>query len=362
MSKTEEKFDFNISSILGGFEPEGFDNGPVIKDTEELVKTSEEELEEELENVDNDSEEDDEELEETDEDTEDGSDDTTEDDLKIEYSFKGLASYLAEEGIVDFEDSDDIEDSPDLIKNVVYSTAKNMVDEYKESIPDVGKKFLKYIEDGGDPNKFINSISAPIDFENIDLENIDNQKAVLSEFLKIQGYTDEEIREELIDYEDSLLLEKKSATALNKLKTFYSKQSDKLLQEQEALKELQAKELEEYVENIRNTIKESNNLGGLNVSASDKKDFEKYLLSRGTDGLTQYERDIQENPIKTQIELAYLKYKKFDFTKVANKVKSEEAKRLKSIFKTKDMAPKGGAIRGEESKGSLDGFAALPIF
>src|SRR5690606_30436821 len=132
----------------------------------------------------------------------------------------------------------------------VLTTAKNMVQEYKESIPIEGKLFLDYLEKGGDPAKYIQTLEQPIDFDNFDLEDEGNQKRVVKELLASQGYTSEEIDEEIKDYEDALILAKKAKTAANKLKGVYSKQKENLLAQQEEETQQRKKQVEEYISNI----------------------------------------------------------------------------------------------------------------
>lgn len=366
IESTENREDFNIGGIFGDFRlpedtPEQINEDPdVVQDLpEEIVKDLTENAEDTEDEI-----EDNEDVTETEDDTEqddDVTDDSDKDDNDdVNYSYKAIAQYLAEQGVIDYEDSEDIEDSPEILENVVLQTAKNMVEEYKESIPDEAKSFLDYLEKGGDPSKYLESLTKPIDIENIDLENEDNQKAVLREFLKTQDYSPEEIEDELKDYEDALILEKKAKTASKKLEKIYNKRKQELIQQQELELANRQKQYEEYIRTLNSTIENSSTLGGLSVGPTEKKDFQKYLLVRDKEGLTQYEREVQENPIQTQLDLAYLKFKKFDFSKLANKVKTQEAKRIKGLIKTKDTTVKGKSKRIDTTKsGSLDAFKNL---
>lgn len=362
MSK-EEKLNFPIEEIFGGFTLEvtnvtSKEKEPVIEELPEDIKKSiesKEDLKEEEEVEASEEEVEEEEvIEEEEEEVEDNSDE-----VEVEYSYKALATYLAEQGVIDFEDSEDIEDTPELLEEAVLNTAKNMVNEYKESIPAEGREFLEYLEKGGNPSKYFEVLQKPLDFDNLDLEDEDTQKQVLREYLASQDYSSEEIEEELKDYEDALILDKKAKTASKRLEKIYQKRKEALLQEQAAMEAERKKQMDNYIKELKSTINNSSSLGGLPVSASDKKAFESYLLDRGKDGLTQYEKDLQENPTKTQLELAFLKFKKFDFSKIEKRVKTEETKRIKGIIKTKDVTPKGKSKRIDSSKNDLSGFRKL---
>src|SRR5690606_2875281 len=98
-------------------------------------------------------------------------------------SYKAIADYLSESGVLDSLDDYDGEDSPEALEIAVKKTVDGLVKSYKESIPEEGKRFLDYIEKGGDPSKFFKSLESDIDFKNLDLENESTQKRVYKEFL-----------------------------------------------------------------------------------------------------------------------------------------------------------------------------------
>lgn len=367
-------FNFDIGGIFGDFEKLANPDGDTKEDeiSEDLKKQVQDSLKDEEDADSEDSETDEEEVEvkETKSDSKDNSKDTkskdpveedeSDNEEDIEYSYKGIAAYLAEQGVIDFEDSDELEDTPELLEQAVFNTAKNMVEEYKESIPEEGKLFLDYLEKGGDPTKYLQTLEKPLDLFNLDLEDSNNQKKVVTEFLKTQEYSDEEITDMLQDYEDGLILEKQAKLASKKLEKIHSKRQEQLLAEQEAASIERQKAQDKYVSDIRTTINGSTTLGGLEVSAADKKEFEKYLLQKDKAGLTGYEKDLQENPMQTQIELAYLKFKKFNFDKLAKGVITKETKRMRNIIKTKDTSVKGNSGKVTKTDHSdLSGFSKM---
>lgn len=382
MSKDKSKeveFDFNIDSIFGGFSTETPANkieGLSTADdenseelTDDIINKLTEDQEEDLvEDSDDDAKEDDSEesTEEDDgDDEEEVEDNSTEDESEdeseeVEYSYKALASYLAEQGIIDFEDSEDIEDNPEILEEAVLNTAKNLVKEYKESIPEEGKLFLDYLEQGGDPSKYLQTFEKPLDFQNLDLEDEKVQKRVVAEFLKTQDYEEDEIKEILQDYEDGLILGKQAKIASKKLEKLNSKKQEQLIAQQQAELEKRQEAVEKYIGDIKSAINSSNTLGGLEVSTADKKEFEKYLLQKDKSGQTQYEKELKENPMQTQIELAYLKFKKFNFEKLAKQVKTSETKRIRNLVKVKDKTVSGKSKQiARKKSGDLSGFKQL---
>lgn len=340
----EKNLDFNFGtsgSIFGDFTPD-LSSLQAKSEDDELEKETIEVKEEENKKVNPIEEELEEEIEEeieTEDIQEDHQVENEDDDADVSnVSYKAIADYLAESGIVDSLDDYEGDDSPEALEIAVQKTINNMVDHYKNSIPEEGKHFLNYLEKGGDPSKYFKSLEKPIDFETVDLTDEGNQKRVYEEYLKSLNWTSEEIQEELQDAEDNLLLEKKSKIAKNKLEKVYQEKKESLVAEQERILQEQQKAYDEYLGQIKNTIQTSNSLAGLSLTPSEKSEFEKYLLQKDGEGLTKYERELQDNPVQTQLELAYLKFKKYDFSKVANKVKTEETRRIRNLIKNTDKS------------------------
>lgn len=374
MSKTEN-LDFNFGAggdIFGEFTPDlsslqkvddttdddGVENIDTILPVEnELppIDLEDEESEESSEESHDDSDQSDSD-ETTDEDL-DTDDSDSEDDNVENVSYKAIADYLAENGILDGLDEYEGEDTPEVLEHAVRNTAVNLVNSYKESIPEVGKQFLDYVEKGGDPSKFFQSLERPIDFETVDMTDEKNQKRIYEEYLKSLDWTPEEISEELQDVEDNLLLERKAKVAKGKLEKIHADRQQRLLQEQEQLVEQQREQYNQYISTIRSTINDSSSIAGLTVSPSDKKEFERYLLETDSEGMTKYSRELNEDPVKTQLELAYLKFKKYDFSKVVKQATTEATKKIRGIIKDSDKrSARSPQVSRENKSGDLSAF------
>lgn len=327
-----DKMDFNFGAgggIFGDFEP----------DLTSLQATKEEEKQEDLEEktveeVEDTTVEDQEDQNNELEDTEDVQNEELEDVANV--SYKAITDYLAESGIIDSLEDYEGDDTPEALEMAIQNTISNMVQHYKDSIPETGKQFLNYLEKGGDPTKFYQSLEQPLDFKNLDLTDESIQKQVYREYLKSLDYTEEEITEELNDAEDNLLLEKKAKTASSKLEKIYSKKQQELLEQQELQQQEQVQKYQNYVNEINKTIEGSTDLAGLTLSPSEKIEFKKYLLDVDNEGLTKYQKELNDNPVKTQLELAYLKFKKYDFSKVTKQATTQATRHIKNIIKQTD--------------------------
>lgn len=331
-------------SLIKAATPEDFMDDDEAEEVEEVETT------EETEEV------------ETEETQEEVVEDKTSDIDSESISYKALLSVLNDEGLVTFEDSDDLEDNPDLVFNTVKKTIEEGINSYKDSIPDEGKQFLEYLENGGNPSKYFEALQKPIDFENIDLESEENQKLVIKEYLKTQDFTNEEIDETLNDLEESLLLEKQAKTYSKKLEKILEKNKEILIQKQaEEVAESQ-RQYTQYISELNKVIETSDSMAGLPLTKREKEDFRSYLLDRDRSGLTRYEKDLQDNSVKTQLELAYLKYKKYDFTAASKKGETAATQKFKNILRSKDNTVKGQSNRVDVSSGDKADFSAFKAF
>ena len=280
---------------------------------------------------------------------------------KGQYSFKALASYLSEEGLIDFEDSEDLEDNEEVLKQSVKTTIEKEINAYKESIPEKAKQLIEYIEKGGDIDSYLSKLQKPFDVKNIDFDSEADQEKVVREYLKNQEYSQEEIDETISDYKDSLILEKQAKVATKQLEKHYDKVEQSLLAEQEAIQEARKEQYSQYLSNVNTVIDNSDTLAGLPLTNKEKLDFKRYLLSPDKEGLTQYAKEVAENPVQTQLELAYLKYMKYDFSKAMKKGETLATQKIKNIFKANETTIKTGKSVNETSQES-DNLSAFRTF
>jgi len=282
---------------------------------------------------------------------------------EVEYSFKPFIETMAEFNILDLEDGEEVEDSAEALVEKFESTIINRVqsgiDSYKESIPELGKQFLDFLEKGGDPKKFINVQASGLDYDNLDISDESTQKLVVKEYLKSQDYSNDEIKETIQDYEDGLLLEKQAKLALRKLEKLEESKAQLLVKQQEKEVEAIDNQVREYISGIQTFIKGSTEIAGLAINPKEKQDFEDYLLKQDRNGVTQYQKDIQSDPQKTQVELAFLKYKKYDFSKVAKRAESTAAQKIRNNILSKTETTVKGATAEIAQSSDITAFEKM---
>lgn len=328
----------------------------VAKKTEEAKKASK------VTKTDDDEQEDDEEETDSQETESEESEEDVDEDKGNEskgktYSFKALANHLADEGVIDYEDSEDEEDSPEVIAKAVMTTAQNMLDEYKASLSEDGKKFLAYLEKGGDVSKYIDKVSSTSVLD-LDISETENQKKILTEYLKKSDYGDEDIKEILEDYEDGLILEKQAKRAIKHLEKIYEKEKEELVKAQESELASKQEAIQKQIKQLEDTIENSEEIAGIKVTKAERKALHSYMLDRDKEGLTGWQKDLKQGGTKTQLALAFLQMKKFDFKKIAKQATTEVTKQYKDIFDGKNTTVKGRSQKVEnQGNGDLSVFA-----
>jgi len=91
----------------------------------------------------------------------------------------------------------------------------------------------EYVKNGGKFEDFYEVQKEGLALDSIDLEDENNQKAVVRELLKHDGYTEDQIKKRLSRYEDADMLYEESEDALERLKNIRKKEAEYAAQQQE---------------------------------------------------------------------------------------------------------------------------------
>ena len=91
----------------------------------------------------------------------------------------------------------------------------------------------EYVKNGGKFEDFYNVQKENLTLDSINLEDEDNQKAVVRELLKHDGYTEDQIKKRLSRYEDADMLYEESEDALERLKNIKKQEAETARMQQE---------------------------------------------------------------------------------------------------------------------------------
>lgn len=280
---------------------------------------------------------------------------------ELEVSYKPLIESLAEKGILkSVEDWEQFEDTDEGLEKVITETVKDLVEDYKASLPDVVRELTEYVELGGDAGTFLQAKANVSTLNNLEIDSEENQEKVVRAYLANQDWAAEDIDEAIEDYKDSMILEKEAKRALTKLKKVAEKEEQELITRQKQIEEQQRLEYENYLTSIKSKIKESKDIAGLPISEKDKQSFITYLTKVDKNGETEYTKDLAKDYMNNSLALAYFKFKNFNFETIEKKAEQKVVKSLKNkMFKPTTVKPTGATGREQVSKADLEIFKTI---
>ena len=167
----------------------------------------------------------------------------------------------------------------------------------------------QYVKNGGRFEDFYQTQQRSMYYDNIDIEDESNQKAVVRDYYKLQGMNDEQINRKIERYEDADMLEDEATDAVNYLKAYEAQQAQYMAQQQEAQRQAQEQQAAQFIEDLTNGINGLADIRGIAIPKEDKKALYDYITKTDADGLTQYQKDFNGNLVNNLIESAYFTMK-----------------------------------------------------
>ena len=191
----------------------------------------------------------------------------------------------------------------DYMKAVV---TENSVPQYAD---DRIQALDEYVKNGGKFEDFYRRQQEALTLDNIDLEDENNQKAVVRELMQRNGYTDEQINKKISRYEDSDMLYEESEDALDRLKALRQKEVEEATRQQEEMARQQEEQSREFFNTVSKDINELTNIRGIAIPKEDRKALFDYIFKVDQNGQSQYTKDFNKNLSKNLIESAYFTMK-----------------------------------------------------
>lgn len=247
--------------------------------------------------------------------------------------FKTIASEFSNKGLLS-DVGEDFEDSEEGFAALIDKTVEEKVNEYKDTLPEVAKNFVDYVKAGGDPQYFVDAY-AKIDYNRIDADalatNEAAQREVVYNLLQKEGYGPDEIAEEIEDYVDGGLLDKKAKRALSKMVAYQEKEQKDVLEKQRAEAAAHQEQQAKFMEDLKSDISEREDIAGFEFSGKKQRDqFYDYITKVDRkSGKTQLQLD-NESDSEAQLKMAWFYFNKFNFSKVEKKAKTKAVSDLKS--------------------------------
>lgn len=205
--------------------------------------------------------------------------------------------------VTDEEKPNSIESLIDYIGDMV---EQNSVPQYaNEQIAQLDA----YVKNGGRFEDFYNGMSQRLSYDGLDMEDESNQKTVVRDYMKYQGYTDEQINRRIERYEDADMLMDEAEDAVDRLKFIQEQRLQAAAQQQADLRAQQEEEARQFMTDLNTSINTLTDIRGIAIPKEDRKRLLDYITKTDADGLSQYQKDFKDNMINNLIESAYFTMK-----------------------------------------------------
>ena len=179
----------------------------------------------------------------------------------------------------------------------------------------------EYVKNGGKFEDFYSKQQTQLSYDNIDMEDESNQKAVVTELLKYNGYTDEQIRNKISRYEDADMLEEESEDALDRLKMIKKHELEYAQQQQEEALRQQEEQTKQFYNSCMNEINSLTSIRGVQIPKEDRRKLIDYIFNVDQNGVSKFQRDYnnRDNFINNLITTAYMTMKGDSFISTAKR-------------------------------------------
>ena len=231
----------------------------------------------------------------------------------------------------DIDEKDRPLNTEDLANYFVEVVEQNSVPKYADERI---QQLDEYVKQGGKFEDFYAKQQEALTIDNIDLEDENNQKAVVREFMKYSGYSDEQINKKISRYEDSDVLYDEAEDALDRLKEIRQKEVEEAQRQQEEAARQQEEQSREFFNNVSKEIQSLTNIRGINVPKEDRKALFDYIFKLDQNGQSQYTKDFNKNLSKNLIESAYFTMKADSLISTAKRDgESSAAEKLRNLLR-----------------------------
>ena len=217
--------------------------------------------------------------------------------------------------------------------------AKYFADVVKQnSVPEYADERIQaldeYVKQGGRFEDFYRKQQEALSLDNIDLEDENNQKAVVREFMQRAGYNDEQINKKISRYEDSDVLYDEAEDALDRLKEIRQQEVEEATRQQEEYARQQEQQSREFFNAVSKDIQDLTNIRGISVPKEDRKALFDYIFKVDQNGMSQYQKDFNKNLSKNLIESAYFTMKADSLISTAKRDgESSAAEKLRKMLR-----------------------------
>lgn len=240
-----------------------------------------------------------------------------------EFSYSPFVGSLLDAGILDVENIEEYEDSEEGFQNMVSDTVDRKLESRISAMSPEAQRLFELEANGGNIRDLL-ALEA-VDYSQIDLEDADNQKLLITEKLEIEGYSEEEIAERLQDLEDLQKLDKEAKIAHRYLAKKNEADKEALVIKAKEAQDIQIAKAEEDAAAFKKQVLSTTKIAGIPVTKKDVERLYNYIATPAAKDksgkvLTKYE---QENTVENRLKQAYFQMMNYDFSSIEKKATSK---------------------------------------
>ena len=287
-----------------------------------------------------------------------------------EFSYARTIQMLREQNLIDYDDPDEgeepwnEEEALEILRDSIEDKIEDGIEDKMKGLSPLVKTLVKYELDGGDPTILLDQLnkqSKSAITADMDMDEESNQKLVVRETLREEGYDDDYINTQLEFLEDSgklkMIAKKKYSKWEQENKYAYEQE----IKRQEAEKRKREDAARQYRADLNKYINETDNIGGLTLNKQDKKSLTSYLTDRvvktqNSANITNFHADLGEvlQNQAASIQLAKLlrsrdKNGLFTFDAIKKEVETKVTNTVRDgLRRNRDKSIPSGRGRGEQ--------------
>ena len=256
-------------------------------------------------------------------------------------------NWLNENGVVESLEEGKIVESEDDLKEVISTTIKKGIDEYKSSKPEEVQKFIDFVDNGGNPREFHRLYYENTSWKDADIKDESHQEQILRAAFNKTGLDKEDIEDQLKDIKDLGKLESLAKKHLPKLIAEEDEEKESLIEAQKEYQKRQTELANKQWNDFKDDLYKKEEVQGFKLTPKVKDDLWNFM--------TKVDKKTGKTPLQVhnetntnaQVLYAYLAMNNWDIKKleqqVKTKVTSELTKKLKNITDSREKFAKGGS-------------------
>ncbi len=232
------------------------------------------------------------------EDTNVGTDDQYDDSTIITGFFDSLSEKLGWSDVTEDEKPKTAEDLIQYFADVIEEESK------PEFANEEISKLNEFVLNGGKLADYFKT-TADLDLDNIDLDDENNQKLIVRNFMKEKGYSSAQIDKRISRMEDAGILEDEARDNIDSLKEIKKATQEKLLEDQRKIQAEQIEAQRKFYGTVVEAINKLDNIRGIKVPEKDLPKLKDYIFKPESDGTSKWAKASRENYVNNLIEAAY---------------------------------------------------------